>query len=76
MAVDPIKLDPADSERLREEASRRGVEPEKLAHEAIVAYVESVRERFPFVETVRARTEGFAARDADETLEREGFGRS
>ncbi len=62
MASEPVSLGPEDSERLREEASRRGIEPEELAHEAIVAHLESVRERFPFVATVRADQEGFRAR--------------
>jgi hypothetical protein len=76
MAVDPIELNSEDSKRLREEAERRGVAPEKLAHDAVVEFLNSVRERFPFVATVTASREGFRARDADKILESEGFGRS
>ena len=75
MAVDPVTLDPDDSELVRSEAARRGERPEQLAHEAIVSYLE-VRQRFPFVGTVRGSREELRARDADEILEREGFGRA
>ena len=74
MAVDPIELSPHDSKRLREEAARRGVEPEYLAHEAVDGFLQ--RRRLGFVGIIKESPKDFQAAETDDFLEREGFGGS